>query len=79
MVVTHGTGVVDLNKGIVALVLSGLTTVSARPGFAGAICPLPPPGVDGREFPVRAATTRLAGGRRTARRVRSDRTPGAAR
>ena len=50
VVVTHGTGVVDLNTGIVALVLSDSTTVSARPGFAGAICPLPPPGVDGREF-----------------------------
>ena len=50
VVLTDGAGVVDTVKGVLALVLSDCSSATDGPGFAGSRCPLPPPGVDGREF-----------------------------
>ena len=50
VVITDGRGVVESAEGVVALVLSNSSSVSTEPGFAGAVCPLAPPGVDGRDF-----------------------------
>ncbi len=50
VVITDGRGVVEFAEGVVALVLSHSASVSSGPGFAGAVCPLPPPGVGGRDF-----------------------------
>ena len=50
VVITDGRGVVGPAEGAVALVLSNSASVSGAPGFVGAVCPLPPPGADGRDF-----------------------------